>query len=355
MATIDALKWRSTTKQLNEVKNRASFLKNLLYPDSRAQFFKTFTAELWFKRRARHVAPFVRRGSAGIMVKGGTEDSVTVSFPHIRIKRPMNPTDLLDKRRGGSDIYISEADMNKEIAKYMAEEIGYMDDDISHAEEYLVAQSLRGSISYVSEDEEAFSVTFPRDAGHTIVLTGTDLWTNAASKPRSQFKTAQQLIMDKLSLNTNLVILGSDAATAFVANADVKASLDNNFRLNFGSGLDLTAALDENGATFLGRYGSNNIPVWQYSRQVTLPDGTMYDLIRPDYAEFIANTPGNEWRMAYGPHADMKAIGEGKVLSTKRFSKMWEVEDPSARMHLATSNPLPWPKRPDASVSIKVV
>jgi hypothetical protein len=51
----------------------------------------------------------------------------------------------------------------------------------------------------------------------------------------------------------------------------------------------------------------------------------------------------------------MKAIGAGQVLSSKRFSKSWEVEDPSARMLLLESNPMPVMRRPNATVSIQVV
>jgi hypothetical protein len=51
----------------------------------------------------------------------------------------------------------------------------------------------------------------------------------------------------------------------------------------------------------------------------------------------------------------MQAIGAGRVLQSRRFSKSWEVEDPSARMLLVESNPLPVMRRPGATVSYSVL
>ena len=52
--------------------------------------------------------------------------------------------------------------------------------------------------------------------------------------------------------------------------------------------------------------------------------------------------------------ADLLPVLE-KVLQSKRFSKSWEVEDPSARLLLIESNPMPVMRRPNATVSIQVL
>jgi hypothetical protein len=78
-------------------------------------------------------------------------------------------------------------------------------------------------------------------------------------------------------------------------------------------------------------------------------------LIRPGYVEFVANSPAAEFVTYYGAIEDMQAIGAGRVLQSRRFSKSWEVEDPSARMLLVESNPLPVMRRPGATVSMSVL
>lgn len=357
MATPNQLKWASLTRAINEIKSPASFLKNMLYGVHNT--YPTSAIELDFWRRGRMVAPFVKRGSPAFISKGHTEEfNQLTGFPHIRIKRPMKPTDLFDTRRPGTSIFIDSAGQSRAIAEYMAREMQNLDDDISNAEEYMVAQALRGQIAYSNLEEESFTITFPRSATHDITLTGTHLWTDALSDPRLDFSTADKLTTDDVNLNVTDVILGDTAAEAFIANTKVSTQLNQNSPqpgngLRVGS-LDLTQAWGTNGAMLLSpnMFGKR---VWRYSRKLLLADGTQYDLIRPDHAEFIAVSPAAEWELAYGPTIDFKAFGDSTPRMTERFSKSWEVEDPSVRWILAESNPLPWPRRPDASVSMKVV
>lgn len=351
MATPNELKVSTLTRAINEIKNPRKFVFNLLY--NNPVLLGTNTAELSYLVRGRQIAPFVRRGAAGVLVKGHSERFETVSVPHIRIKRPMTPTDLLDKRRPGNPIFITPNEQSSMIREYVARELANMDDDISHAEEYLACMALRGAVSYVSADEESFKVTFPRSAANDVTLTGTDLWTNSASDPRKNFLYAAETVNDACSIQVTDVLLGKNAAEAFVNNSKVQTLLDNR-RVEAG-GMNLTNSLDSDGALLLGTFGTGNIRVWRYSSQLALPDGTSFDCIRPDYAEFVSRSPSKEWVTYYGAIEDMKAIGDGQVLRARRFAKSWEVEDPSARWMLAMSNPLPCPRRPDASVSMKVV
>ena len=350
MATPNELKWSTLTRAINEMKNPAAFLRNKIF--SRDRLFPTTTIELSYWLRGRKMAPFVRRGRGAIMVEGPAERFTTVSLPHIRIKRPMTPSQLLDHRRPGSPIFVQQSDMSTAIAQYLAIETKILDDDISNTEEWLASQALRGTITYSSLEDESFTVTIPRSASHTVTLTGTDLWTASTSRPAGDFSTANELVNDDTGLTVGLAIMGTAAADAFVQNANVLALLDNR-RVNSGGDLDLTQQLQESGALYLGTF--YGMEAWRYGRKLELPDGTMYDLIRPEYVEFVATSPRNEFYMAYGPINDMKAFGDSTPRMARRFSKSWETEDPSVRWHLAESNPLPVPARPDSTVSMKVV
>jgi hypothetical protein len=246
------------------------------------------------------------------------------------------------------------AGMNAQMRSFLSREMSSMMRKIQNAEEYLCAQALRGVISYQSEEGVSFEVDFGRDPSLDIVLSGADLWSASTSSPKADSLFASELINDFSEGNATDLVLGKTARDAFLSNAEVLAQLvyrGENIKQGM---LDLTTQFRDDGALFLGSF-VHGLRVWSYARQVTLPDGTQFDLIRPDYAEFIWRSPEAERVVYYGGIRDMKAIGSGRVLEAKRFSKSWEVEDPSARMMLIESNPLPCNRRSDTSVSMKVV
>lgn len=347
--SADVLSYSTLTPAVNEMKAPNSFLKNYLF--GKDVPVPARNIELSFLRRGRMIAPFVERNGAAIMTAGRNEEFLIVQPAHIRVKRPMTPSELLNKRRPGSVIHVGGDDIGAAMRQYIADEQSMLMDDVANSEEYLCSMALTGAISYSAADESAFTVTFPRSAANDIVLTGADLWSASTSNPAADFLNAAAIINDAVSLNITDVILGADAADAFLANASVLAKLDP-LRLSTGT-VDLTQQFQESGAMFLGTY-VHGIRIWRYARQVEVA-GTATDLIRSKYAEFVCRTPAAQMLTYYGAIEDMKAIGAGKVLQAKRFSKSWEEEDPSARMLLVESNPIPCMRRPDATLSMKVL
>lgn len=349
--SADVLSWSTLTPAVNEMKAPNSLLKNMVF--SRNVTVPTRNIELSFLDRGRRIAPFVERNGQAIMTEGRDESFRVIIPPHIRIKRPMTPSELLDKRRPGSVIFPGARGIASAMREYMASELAMMSDDITNSEEYLCALALRGAVSYSVADEAAFTITFPRAAAHDFALGAGDRWNEITSNKRGDFLTAAQLVNDAVSLNVTDVFLGADAADAFLEDASNELSTNLDTRRLITGSVDLTQQFAETGAMFLGTY-VHGIRIWRYARQVDV-NGVATDLIRPKYAEFVARTPAAQFVTYYGAIEDMKAIGAGKVLQSKRFSKSWEVEDPSARLLLIESNPMPVMRRPNATVSIQVL
>lgn len=351
--SADVLSWSTLTPAVNEMKPPQSALKNDFF--SRNITVPTRNIELSVLRRGRRIAPFVKRNGAAIMTLGHNEEFKVVKPAHIRVKRPLNPAELLDKRRAGSVIFPGADGVAAAMREFMAIELSNLMDDVSNSEEYLCAQAIRGIISYSSQDQESFEVNFGRSADHSVVLAGADLWTDAASKPSEHFLEAAQLINRDVQGTATDVILGKEAREAFLKNVEVR-----DFWKSFGAFLQigqisLSNQIDPaSGMLLLGVF-AHQIRVWSYERQLTLPDGSAFDLIRPKFAEFLWRSPAAQMVTYYGAIEDMRAIGAGRVLQSQRFSKSWEEEDPSARMLLVESNPLPCLRRPDATVSMQVV
>lgn len=354
-SSADILSPSSLTAAVNEVRSPLSFLKNTFYPTD--QTVPTVDVELSVIRDGRSMAPFVKRDGAGIMVSGDSEDFKIVKPAHIRIKRPMSPSDLLDKRRAGFGIHMTASDLNAQMRAYLSREMSGMLRKIQNSEEWLCAQAIRGVINYAAEDGVSFSVDFGRSADMVVTLAGADLWTASTSHPKTDFLAASELINDNSEGVATDVILGTEARDAFLDNAEVRSLLDVNPAFIKNGQLDLTQTIRDDGALMLGVY-AHSVRVWSYARQVTLPDelgGATEALVRPKFAEFLWRSPEAERVVYYGGIRDMKAIGAGRVLEAKRFSKSWQVEDPSAQMLLIESNPLPCNRRPDTHVSMQVV
>lgn len=350
MSTINELKWATMTAAVNEIKSPNQFLKRLLWGNS--QTVNTEDIELSLLSRGREIAPFVRKNGEAVQVGGHTEKFQTVSPTNIRIKRPLTPSELLYGRRPGSVIFIDPGAQVNAVQAHINRDLQGMADMVTNAEEYLCSLALQGVISYVNEDQEAFTITFPRDASTKITLsTFWDDGTPANVRLEANVMTVKKLFSNLTGLQPTDCILGSeavDALQALIAGDHVKP-FDNR-------GVDAGTAtfieqFNADGAIYLGSFFG--IRWWGYIRTASL-NGVAQNMIRPKYAEFVSVSPASERVTYYGAIADMAAF-QGRLFVAERFSKSWQVEDPSAMMSLIHSRPLPVPRRPDATVSMKVV
>lgn len=343
--TIELLHWSSLTPAVNEIKSPNDFLKRLVFGLHDPQ--PTELIEIGVFVGDREVAPFVERDGEAIPVSGYGEVFQTVSAPNIRIKRNIRPSELMKRRRPATTIFQTGDGIMSAAERYVAQQTQRLADLITNAEEYLCALAIRGQIAYVSADEANFTITIPKPAGNTIVLT--DFWDTVAGNPSVDVMTAKQVVSDEVGLGVTHAILGSEAMLAFMGNANVRAELDNR-RLDSGA-LTLRSQFQDTGAIFLGDYAG--VEWWGYPRKVKV-GGSDVDLIRPKYAEFLSVTPAAENTLYYGAICDLDAF-DGDEMQTERFAKSWTQPDPSVRQILATSRPLPIPRRPGSMVSMKVV
>jgi len=347
---IPELKWATLTATVNEMKSPNQFLRRLLY--SNHVPVNTEDIEIGMLTKGREAAPFVKKNGEATMVAGHSESFQTVSPTNIRIKRPLTPSELLYGRRPGTTVYIDSGSQISAIQEHIARDMQVMADYTTNAEEYLVSMALQGTISYVSEDQEAFTITYPRSAGHTVTLsTFWDDGTPTNVRMEADVFLVKKLLSDAVGLSPTDCILGSEAVTEFqalIARGDIKVLDQRNVT---GGTVTFTEQFSQDGAIFLGE--AFGIRFWAYIRTV-LVNGVSTSLIRPKYAEFVSVSPASERTMYYGAIPDMKAL-QGRKFQGERFSKSWEVEDPSSYMTLIHSRPLPVPRRPDATVSMKVV
>lgn len=348
---IDITSWATLTSMINEAKSPNQFLKRFLYGSHESLI--TETIEVAVQVGGRVMAPFVRKNGQAIMVDGRTSEAHHVEAPNIRIKRPMEAATLITERPLSTAIYPNRGELNRAIAAKVADDVQVLADQITNAEEWLCAQSLRGVIEYEVEDQEVFTITFPRTAGHSF--TDSAPWdVSPADTPdiHATFLAVKRLINANAGLAVTDCILGSEASDALMDVVRLQElPLMDNSGVSHGRYEALVNQYREDGVLYLGRL--DGIDFWEYSREVEV-NGSDEPLIRAKYAEFVARTPAAQFKLYYGAIPDIDAIQSGRFIG-ERFSKSWVEKDPSALVQLAHSRPLPVPRRPDATCSVKVV
>lgn len=349
MATISELKWVALTAAINEMKSPNQFLKRLLFRNSDPK--PTEDIELGVLNKGREIAPFVRKNGGGIMVAGYSDKFQSVQAPNIRIKRPFTPSELLYRRQVGTPIFTpGAAAQATAVRQHISRDLQVMADLITNSEEYLCALAIRGTIIYLTDDEEVFQITYPKPSGNNVTLS--TFWDDAdptLPDPQIDFLTAKRLFSDEVGLGITDAIMGQEAAVEFIKLAKRQGFLDH-IGVDAGN-MTLVQDFTEDGVIYLGRVGG--IRCWEYSRTVSV-GGVDTALVRSKYVEFVTTSPAAEMVRYYGAIPDFKAM-QGRKWVGERFSKSWETDDPSALMALAHSRPLPALRRPGAVVSMKVI
>lgn len=343
--TKDITGWAALTSLVNELKSPNQFIRRLVFSSEELLAAETFEVPILIGDRV--VSPFARRTGEAIEVTRYREQRLNVTTTHIRVKRHLEPSEMILDRQIGGSIFVDEGDVLAGAEAEVAKVSQRLNDMITEAEEYLSAQAIRGTISYEVDEEEAFELVFPRSASHDVTLT--DFWDTAAGLPSDTFLQAKQLHSVDVGLAVTHCLLGSEATTAFLQNDEVRALLDIR---NISAGqVTFNEQFNQDGAIFLGNF--SGVAVWSYTRQTTVA-AAAFDLVRPKYAEFLSVLPAAENTMYYGPITDITAL-QGRAIRRRRFSKSWVQEDPSVWWQLATSRPLPVLRRPDSTSSFKVV
>lgn len=346
---IDVKEYVTLTETINRLKSPNRFGMKLLFGDH--QTLASETVELSSVQANRETAPFVLKNADPILVTGATETVATITGPNISIARPFTPTELLFKRHPGGAVYVnSQDDIVDAVEKYKARELSIVADLISNTEEVLVWQIMAGQIAYAVNDGSVFQLTVPRDASLVIDPGAGNYFESAGVDPLTIVHGVKRAMDTLDGFVPTDAILGSAAASAFLANAEVKKTIT--YFNNQGIGrVTYEENYREDGVMYLGRY--LGIDWWEYSRKVLIA-GVSTDLISPKYGHFVAKTAGADRKMYYAAISDLDAY-EGRNMVTERFTKSWIQKMPSAYMTMTISRPFPWLRQPNAQAYVKLV
>jgi hypothetical protein len=306
------------------------------------------TEEIHFdvEGRPRKLAPFVSPYVDGKIVEESGFTTKTFKPAYVKPKTPIDPKRPLKRWMGerlGGDLSPAEREM-----AILASELENHIRMVRRRLEWMATQALLTGGYTVSGDKyPTVAISFGRNAGHTVTLTGNDLWTstNAASNPPEDLQVWAGLIQKNSGADPIDVIMDPDAWLAFRSHALVTAKL-NLFRGGLDSSMQL-GAMRQSGLSFKGPFDGFNIFVYQDwyeddTGTVTpyLPSGTV-----------IMCSDGIEGVQAFGAIIDAEASYEAAV---PYYPKSWIEKDPGRRILLTQSAPLVVPYRPDASLCATV-
>lgn len=349
----DQTKLTALTAAVNEIRSPNRFLSRLLY--SRTQTLPTEDIEIATFDGGRKTAPFVRRGSEARLVEGLGHRFATVNGPNIRIKMAFTGKSLFD-RRPGQMVYVdpNDRDISRAFQQDINRDLAFMESMIVNTEEWLCAQALQQDIVYEVADNDNFRITYPRDSEYNIALLEAESWDNpdpTLPRPLQNIHTVKRLMANSNGINITDAICGRNAADALLELAEsgnLKAfKRDSGVR---AGSITFVEQFNEDGAIFLGEMGG--IRFWEYSRTVE-HNGVAVPMIRDDFIEFVGNNTTSDRVMYYAAIPDMEAI-EQKTYKTRRLAKSWVTKDPSQRVFLVHTRPLPVNRRPNSTVSMQV-
>ena len=206
--------------------------------------------------------------------------------------------------------------------------------------EFMAAKALSGQII---DESGSVLVDFNFAAAQKPTLTGTALWTDAASDPVANIRAWQKQVGQALgNVQKWVAFCGTDAMDALLNNQNVRELL------KYTQGNDVAEK---------GRIANlAGVEIIEYFGSYIDENGARQDLIPVDRFITVAIT-GDQAMEIYAPVVDFDSesgVGMGKP-GEVFFAKAWDSKDPSGKWLKGESRPLPVLTRPEAVVYAKVV
>jgi len=315
---------------LSQMLPARSFLKDIFFGAIETHTSKHVDIDII--KGKRRVGAYVYPTSQAKLVERIGWTTRTFIPPYIKEKMVTTAQDFLN-RNPGDNIYSPGDGPQQRAEAQVAKDLAEMSDMITRSEEVQASQLLNtGIVTVNGEGYDNYQVDFGMSATHKITLTGTDLWTNAASDPIDDFRVWNRLLVKDSGLGITDAIVGSSVVPALMNNTKFKAQLDNR-RMDMG----LVSPRDMGeGVSFLGRLNEAGIDIWTYDEWYLHPDtGVETPMITANKVYFMSRNARTTTH--YGAIQDLQA---GGLAAVARFPKSWEKEDPSVRYVMVQSAPL---------------
>lgn len=353
--SIDIFDTRTMLDAVEQMYRPTNFLRDTFFPADTPS--DTETLDIDVIKGNRKIAPFCSPLAEGKVVPRSGFTVSTIKPGYIKVKRPTSAGDLLT-RLPGSTIYAKDQSVEQRAAILLGRDMAELMDEIDRREEWIAASALdTGAVTITMKGDTAdstYSVDFGMLNTHKVTLTGSDLWSHADSNPLALLASKASVIRQDSGISPNKLILGSDAAAAFIAKY-ATATGSQAFDMRAVDLGEIKPAELGNGVGYLGRIRYSGLFVDVYTYDAWYADetsGTLTPLVPAKKAWLCSSNTAN--RTQYAVIQDIEAIDGGQA-AVSRFPKSWVTKDPAVRWLMIQSAPMPTLKQPDAFMSITVL
>lgn len=346
-ALIDMFEARSLTNAINRAKVVEPFVLNTFFKNR--QFHAADKIDIEIITGSDKLAQFVNQHEGALPIKKLSKTIKTLSLPRTFEKKLFTALELANYKSVGN-IYVSSPEERTRLANQMIlQELEELKNRIIRRREQMACEGISTGKIVVSQDNIDFSVDFEfQNNVHLVSLTTTAKWSETTAKPLLNMRNWKRDIMKRCGVNADILILGSEAADAFIAHESIKKELDtNNNRVGV---LDLTQSATATGM-FIGRI--MGMDIYEYNQQYTTPDNTTTDMINSKKAIMVASkSPG--FRVHFGPIYRIEN-GNLKIYQNELLVETNTNQDKTALDWKVEQKSLPTIHEPNAIISATVL
>lgn len=338
---ISMFESRTMLEAMESMPPLRTFLRDTFFKTT--QTFLTKTVDIDIRKGSRRVAVYVSPTDPGHISERNGYETKSYTPPYVKEKRGIEPADLLFFRNFNSNIYAGTNPRQK-LAEMIAKDLREMDEMITRLEEVQCKQALfDGEIIFRDNSQ---SLVLPVSAGHRITSM-THYWDETTGTPIDDLKAWRTTIVRDSGVVPNIILMGTDAATAFVNNPQLAPNTGRISSIAIDRG-EIKPELMPNGVTYIGHLRDVNCDIYSYDEVYEDANGVQQPFVPVDKV-FFGSTNARMDRL-YGVIQDLQGLA-----AVTRFPKSWEQEDPSMRFLELQSSPLMIPHEIDSYVVATVI
>lgn len=297
--------------------------------------------------KGRRLAPFVAPNVQGQPMLQRGFRTTRIKPAYLKPKDPIDPARLLVRQAGEN--YGGELTLQQREDAILADILAEQRDGIRRRWEWMAAEAIKnGAVTMSGENYPEVTVTFGRDPDNTVTLSGGARWNQVSTANPIADITAWSYRIRRSGVAATMLIMGTNASSAFFATDAVQKAFDVRRGTTMGSDLEQFATLSGESLTYHGTLPGTQIRVYTYSEIYENNMGEEQPFLDPDDVILTGNPAGVQ---CFGAIMDRKAGWRSMPL----FPKMWEQEDPSGLFVMSQSAPLMVPLRPNATVKATVL
>jgi hypothetical protein len=307
---------------------RTFFRERLFGGNIRTFLTKSVTAD--FCKGQRALAPFVNRRIGGKLVEKLAFESRNYEPPMVASRAVFHGDEAFERTMG--EVIGGSSDPNTRMTDNRARELTNHDRMVTRTEEVMNSQMMAtGIITIVGE-----GVSDEIDLSHTNtdLLAGDSRWGESGADPVINFHEWKRECLRLSGITPDTVVLGSDAADAFLEDSKVRDLLDvRNIMIGQINPRDVPS-----GAIWLGTI--DGVDVFEYPEWYIHPTtGVETPMVAANKAIMFPSAARNPGAiMLYGAYYDVK---NQQTIVGSRIPRTWVEEGPNTEMLELICFPLP--------------